>query len=261
MKTHDTQDDVAILMPAKLSSTRLPRKHLLEIKGKPVIQHLIERVKSHTGIKKIILCITENDAELEEIAEKSGILWHRGKAGSVLKQYADVVQKYSLRYVVNVDCDDLLVNFDLINRTASIMESLEDSVDFLTWDGYPLGCAPYGMSGFGITWLDRNTSDDVEYIWKLFQKSEDLQKVAIQVTSKELSKPYVKDIRLTLDYIEDFRLFEIIYNRLYERDHHIHYDNLMRFIDQNPHLVEVNKHMNTAYREHQHGQDNKKTKI
>lgn len=45
----------AIVIPARLESTRLPRKLLLEYKGKPLIQHAVEQALGSTTAQKVIL--------------------------------------------------------------------------------------------------------------------------------------------------------------------------------------------------------------
>ena len=54
----------AVFIPVRTKSTKLPNKALLEIKGKPVIKHLIDRVKSARLPDLVVLC-TATDPEDE----------------------------------------------------------------------------------------------------------------------------------------------------------------------------------------------------
>ena len=49
----------SILITVRTSSTRLPRKAILDINGKPTIQYLIENIKKSKLANKIILCTSE----------------------------------------------------------------------------------------------------------------------------------------------------------------------------------------------------------
>ena len=49
----------SILITVRTSSTRLPRKAILDINGKPTIQYLIENIKKSKLADKIILCTSE----------------------------------------------------------------------------------------------------------------------------------------------------------------------------------------------------------
>jgi 3-deoxy-manno-octulosonate cytidylyltransferase (CMP-KDO synthetase) len=51
---------ILVVIPARLSSTRLPRKPLLRETGKYLIEHVVERVRSAKGITRIVVA-TESD--------------------------------------------------------------------------------------------------------------------------------------------------------------------------------------------------------
>ena len=64
-----------ILITVRTSSTRLPKKAILDINGKPAIQYLIENIKKSKSADKIILCTSEesDDDILCQIATDCGI--------------------------------------------------------------------------------------------------------------------------------------------------------------------------------------------
>ena len=63
---------VGYLVTGRLKSTRLPRKLLLEIKGKPVISHMIDRIKLAKNVDEIIIN-EENFSMVETVPMKLGI--------------------------------------------------------------------------------------------------------------------------------------------------------------------------------------------
>ena len=50
---------IDIIIEARLGSKRFPSKHLLEIKGKKIIEILIERLKKVKTVNKIIIATTK----------------------------------------------------------------------------------------------------------------------------------------------------------------------------------------------------------
>ena len=54
-----TSRTVAIIQ-ARLSSTRLPRKVLKDLGGKPVLQHVVDRLKKSELIDCVIVATTED---------------------------------------------------------------------------------------------------------------------------------------------------------------------------------------------------------
>ena len=63
------------LIIGRLKSTRLPNKLLIDIKGKPIISHLLDRLKLAKKIDEIIICTStlEQDKPLEKIAKDNNV--------------------------------------------------------------------------------------------------------------------------------------------------------------------------------------------
>ena len=51
---------IIAIIQARLGSTRLPGKVLLNIESKPVLQHIVDRLKKVTKIDKVIIATTSN---------------------------------------------------------------------------------------------------------------------------------------------------------------------------------------------------------
>ena len=66
---------VGALITARLKSTRLPRKAILEIEGRPALAHLIDRYKLARRVDEIVVCTSslEEDLPLVEAAEREGV--------------------------------------------------------------------------------------------------------------------------------------------------------------------------------------------
>jgi 3-deoxy-manno-octulosonate cytidylyltransferase (CMP-KDO synthetase) len=60
------------IIPSRLASTRLPRKPLREINGKPMIQHVYEAARATEGLDDVIVA-TDSD-EIMQVCERHG--WH-----------------------------------------------------------------------------------------------------------------------------------------------------------------------------------------
>jgi len=50
------------IIQARLGSTRLPRKTLMDIGGKPMIQHVVERVQQIRGVDVVVLAVPHGEA-------------------------------------------------------------------------------------------------------------------------------------------------------------------------------------------------------
>lgn len=80
-------------MPARLESSRLPNKVILDIGGKPMIQRVIEICKEASNTMKVVLC-TDNK-KLEELAIKLNIpiLYTSKECNSGSERISTVIEK------------------------------------------------------------------------------------------------------------------------------------------------------------------------
>ena len=116
---------VGILLIARLSSTRLPKKNILPIFGKPLIQHLVERVARAKLASKVIIATSDlpSDDPLEEIAEKIGIDCYRGSLNNVMERITGAAEKYGCETIVEILGDNPLVHSDLIDNVIELYQN------------------------------------------------------------------------------------------------------------------------------------------
>ena len=116
---------------ARLDSSRLPRKHLLHIENKPIIQHLVERISKCKTIRKIIVCTTENitDDSLINFLEKEKILWFRGSEHDVIKRLLDAATAYETDIIVDIEGDKLYTEPEFVDK--SVDEMINSNYDFV----------------------------------------------------------------------------------------------------------------------------------
>ena len=110
----------AFLITARLKSTRLPKKILLEVAGKPLIVHMLDRIKNATSIDKIIICTSTNpqDDPLEEIAGQEQVSCFRGSEEDVLVRLLEAAQSHGLKYFANITADCPMMDPLLIDRAV-----------------------------------------------------------------------------------------------------------------------------------------------
>ena len=66
---------VAAVIGARLNSSRLPGKQLLPLAGRPLIAHIVERLRHVEGLDQIVLATTADDFNkpLRDWAATSGV--------------------------------------------------------------------------------------------------------------------------------------------------------------------------------------------
>lgn len=115
--------DFRVIIPARLNSTRLPRKPLLPIAGKPMVQHVYERVQQ-SAAKDII--IATDSAEIEAVANSFGatVCMTDPDHPSGTDRLQEVCKKMQFNtedIIVNVQGDEPLIPSTVINQVATLI--------------------------------------------------------------------------------------------------------------------------------------------
>lgn len=84
---------VVLIVQARVGSTRLPRKILLDLCGKPVIQRILERVRNSTLVDKFILAIPDSpeNTVLSEFADAEKFSVFRGREEDVVDRFYQAI--------------------------------------------------------------------------------------------------------------------------------------------------------------------------
>jgi 3-deoxy-manno-octulosonate cytidylyltransferase (CMP-KDO synthetase) len=113
---------VAVVIPARYASTRLPAKPLHPIAGKPLIQHVWERCARAKGIESVI--VATDDMRIAEAAFAFGaeVAMTSPKHRSGTDRVAEVAKKLrGYTHIINVQGDEPLVDPVVVAKLAATM--------------------------------------------------------------------------------------------------------------------------------------------
>jgi len=113
---------VAVVIPARYASTRLPAKPLHPIAGKPLIQHVWERCARAKGIESVI--VATDDMRIAEAAFAFGaeVAMTSPKHRSGTDRVAEVAKKLrGYTHIINVQGDEPLVDPTVVAKLAAVL--------------------------------------------------------------------------------------------------------------------------------------------
>jgi 3-deoxy-manno-octulosonate cytidylyltransferase (CMP-KDO synthetase) len=118
-----------IIIPARYASTRLPGKSLLEIKGKPLIQHVYETAKN-TQAKTIVIA-TDNE-EIEKVAKSfnAEVVMTSADHESGTDRIAEAAKKLNIaddEIIVNLQGDEYGLPVSLVEQVAANLYTNTDN--------------------------------------------------------------------------------------------------------------------------------------
>ena len=231
-----------IFISVRNSSSRLPNKAILDLCGKPTIQHLIENIKKSKTADKVILCTSDRkeDDVLCNIASECGIEYFKGSLDDKLERWSSACEAFGVDFFVNVDGDDLFFDVDLADIV--IGQYKNSPCDFI--DGNGLYNDVYGIKTEALKKVcEIKDSNQTEYIRLYFTETNlfDVQKI------KDIPEKYLKkNIRMTLDYKEDYDFFEKVIDGI--SPHELSFDNILSFLYNNPDTININYFLEESWK-------------
>lgn len=96
-----------IIAQARMGSTRLPGKILKEINGKPILQHLIERISLSKKADMILVATTTNpeDDATEAFCRNKNYNYYRGSDWDVLDRFYQAAKSHNPQTIIRVTAD------------------------------------------------------------------------------------------------------------------------------------------------------------
>jgi len=230
---------VGYLIIGRLKSTRLPKKLLLELHGKPIITHMIDRLKLAKKVDNIILCTSINpqDQPLEKIAESNNIDCFFGDPDDVLLRMLNAADKFNLDYVLTITADCPFV--DPIYADKIVEKYVETDADLIRQFDLPHGAFSYGIKVESLRKIvELKDSSDTEVWGRYFTDTGLFNVLDLDV---ENSHHNIPGLRMTLDYPEDFEFFKIIFDHLYIKNKVFSLTEILTLLDEKPEIIKINK--------------------
>lgn len=203
---------VAILITARLKSTRLPRKVLKEIHGQPMIVHLIRRLRLARRPERIVLCTSTvaQDDPLVEVAAAQGIDVFRGHPDDVLLRLTSAADEFGADTVISCTADNPFVDPEYIDRLVDFHHIHRH--DYSKSEGLPFGTFAYALEREAMhRACDMKDEVDTEVWGGYFTETGKFSWGVMRVDDPAVRWP---ELRLTVDTPEDFALITEIFDAL-----------------------------------------------
>ena len=116
--------DFVVVIPSRFASSRLPGKPLLDLNGKPMIQHVYER-GTESGATEVV--IATDDDRIADVAESFGAMVcmtgsdHQSGTERIA-EVADILDWDDAQIVVNLQGDEPSMPAGLINQCADLLD-------------------------------------------------------------------------------------------------------------------------------------------
>jgi spore coat polysaccharide biosynthesis protein SpsF len=200
-----------IILQARMSSSRLPGKIMLKLKGKTVLEHIIGRLSTFKQADDLIVATTDTpkDDITREISEKMGVKVFRGSEENVLERYFMCAKEAGAEQIIRATADDPLTSIELLNIMFD--SHLKTNADYTYSDGFPIGIQEEIVKFealqkcYELSYKPNHFEHVLEYILE----NENYFSINKIQAEGEMKRP---DIRVTLDTEEDYHIINKYYN-------------------------------------------------
>mgnify|MGYP003973402553 FL=1 len=233
---------IVATIEARMTSTRLPGKVMLQVLGKPMLHYLVERLKKVPSIDEIILATTVNsdDDILVEFAKEENIKYFRGSEEDVMLRVVEAADSVGADIVVEITGDCPIIDPQIVEQT--ILMYMANNVDYVS-NGH-IRSYPDGMDTqvFALNILKKSLSMtnellDHEHVTLHIRNNPQLFTKINFVAPPELDWP---ELGLTLDEQHDYNLLKIIIEHFGQENPFFSCLDVVQFLKGRPELVAIN---------------------
>src|SRR6201994_4229579 len=229
---------IVAVIQARMGSTRLPGKVLKPVAGKPLLWHIVHRLKASKLIEQIAIATTTNplDEAIVEFGAAHGITVVRGPEDDVLARFALAAEKLNADIIVRVSSDPPFVDAGFVDHLVSSLIA-QDGDYVLMEEGVP--CAHEGVDPFSRRGLDKlmmDAGDDPaarEHVTGYFKLHPDFVPIARAKAYPSLAR---EGGRLTIDTPDDLAFVEAVHDRMFAKAGEASLADLLLLLEREPGL-------------------------
>ena len=236
------------IVQARMASTRLPGKVMADLLGRPVLERIVDRLRSAESIDEIVIATTTSTTDDigVELANDLETRWYRGDTHDVLSRYVGAAVESSADVIVRITGDCPLVDPVVVDLVTTSLRQQKVAID--------LACNTVDLTypvGLSVQAVFRDTLHRIDRMAFL---SRDREHVLVFATHTEptlfrrhsvLAESDDSDVRLTVDYPADLEVVRTIYEALDLGDRVLPYQDVVQWLRAHPEVGRQNQHLHT----------------
>ena len=235
--------NVIAIIQARMGSTRLPGKVLLNLEDKTALEHVIRRVKSSEYVDDIVVAttISKDDLRIVEVCAHLGINVYCGSENDVLDRYYQAAKLFKAENIVRITSDCPVIDSKIIDEVICL--HLKNNVDYTSNtlnETYPDGedVEVFTFASLKKAWDNAKLASEREHVTPYIRNNPDIFKHTSLEYKNDLSQK-----RWTLDNAEDLDFLRLIYKYLYNKDQLFGMDDILALISEKPEIETINQHI------------------
>jgi len=233
---------IVAIIQARMGSSRLSGKIMLQACKKPLLKHMIDRIQLTDTVEKIVVATStnKNDDILADFCRENKISCFRGSENDVLSRYKMVADMTHADIIVRLTSDTPLLDHIILDKVVKAY--IKNKYDYVS------NCFPLPRTypdGMNVEVFSKKILDEMYYNAK---KPSEREHVSLYVVMQHAKYKihrvdYLKNIshyRFNLDYELDYELIKEIFENLYYENQHFTLEDIIKFLEENPSIFNIN---------------------
>ncbi|MDD2655133.1 MAG: glycosyltransferase family protein [Candidatus ainarchaeum sp.] len=232
--------EVSAIIQARISSRRLPNKIFALISGKPLIWHVVDRLRRSRKVSRIAVATTTNPADdvLEEWCRENKIEVFRGSEEDVLSRYFHAAKAMGAETIVRVTADDPFKDPAILDEVVELFQ--KNKLDFAYNNKPPTFPEGLDVEVFSMAALEKAQAEsrdqyEREHVTQYFYRHPEKFRQMNLANREDLSR-----LRWTIDTEEDLGMARAVYKELYMEGGVFLTADILRLIKEHPEIALMN---------------------
>jgi len=244
--TEPSEGPVVAIIQARMGSSRLPGKSLAEIEGRPMLWHVIQRVKRACLVDRVVVAtsIAPADDAIEKMCREIGVPCHRGSEHNVLDRYYHAAREEKAAQVVRITADCPLIDPQLIDQVVRRFQRGDlDYASNTMVRTYPdgLDTEVFSFSALERAWHEAVKESEREHVTP-YLRSEKFRTANVENTLAFSRMHY----RWTVDEREDLDFVRAVYHAFRGKENFLTQD-VLRLLQDQPEIEKLNSQIISNY--------------
>ena len=229
---------VTAIIQARMGSSRLPGKVLAPVLGRPLLWHMVQRLRRSSRVQQIVIATTDKaiDRQIVRLAESLDVCVVTGSETDVLDRFYQAAILTKADPVVRLTADCPLIDPELVDRVVDTFTAAD--VDYASLaETYPNGLDTEVFS-FGVlagAWREAVLPSEREHVTPFIWKHPDRFRL-LEIPSEQ----DWTDLRWTVDEPRDLDLVREIFCELYQGNHAFSFFEILQLMVRRPELRRIN---------------------
>jgi glutamate-1-semialdehyde 2,1-aminomutase/spore coat polysaccharide biosynthesis protein SpsF len=213
------QYNIVAIVQARMGSTRLPGKVLADVCGRPMLEHIVSRLRRSRLIDDVIVATSSAQADdpIAEAGAQKNFKVFRGHESDVLDRYYEAAKYARADIVVRITSDCPLIDPEIVDRVLAAFLSEEcDYASNTLVCTYPdgLDTEVFSFSALEIAWREGRRAADREHVTPFIRTS---RRFRLRNVQSEMGQS-TRHLRWTVDELCDLDFVRAVYTRLGVRE-------------------------------------------